>query len=111
MQHASRALYIDSDTVKLAMAAKRLGDGKPRSGAGILLRRVHKRIFAFATLRRFQTSSNELSTRRRVLSVVLTAFAETDYSDAGSCQNLDAVEPCLTWQWHRRGMSLKIPVL
>jgi hypothetical protein len=44
-------------------------------------------------VRRFQTSSNQFSTRRRELSVVLTDFAEIDYSDAASCQNLDAVEP------------------
>jgi hypothetical protein len=29
------------------------------------------------------------------VSVVLTDFAEIDYSDAASCQNLDAVEPSL----------------
>ena len=40
-------------------------------------------------------TATKFSTRRRELSTVLTDFAEIDYSDAASCQNLDAVEPLL----------------
>jgi hypothetical protein len=54
--------------------------------------------FAFGTLRRFQTSRTSSALDGRELSVVLTDFAEIDYSDAASCQNLDAVGPLLSWQ-------------
>ena len=63
------------------MAAERLRDGLSD--------------FAFGTLRRFQTSRTSSALDVESSRWSSPIFAEIDYSDAASCQNLDAVEPLL----------------